>query len=261
MSGSMIDPMSDATLRQLKTLVERAVRPVPAHSRYKRQMREELLAHVTAIYDEELAKLGDESTALARTAERLGEPRALAEQLKQTLGVRNRMAVFFERMDLQPNDSCWQTITKLIWITSCTFVATELGLLPSLLTPSKHLSLGFWIYMAAAVSLFSGGFAYVLFAGSNRIRRAVYGDATCGTAHPPTWRPAVPLLLASLLYLPAFAFGIYWTMVGDWAASMRNLLVGCCFAWMAPVIFVTCARNMAQQVDYQHEWKSLDADE
>ena len=66
--------MNDSTLTQLKILVERAVRPVRASSSRKRKMREELLAHVTSVFEEEVARLANEQTALEGTAQRFGNP-------------------------------------------------------------------------------------------------------------------------------------------------------------------------------------------
>ena len=72
--------MNDSTLTQLKVLVERAVRPVRASSSRKRKMREELLAHVSAVFKEEAARLHDEQAALEGTAMRFGNPTELTIQ-------------------------------------------------------------------------------------------------------------------------------------------------------------------------------------
>ena len=66
--------MNGLTLTRLKVLVERAVRPVRASASRKRLMREELLAHVTAVFEEELARLADEQAALERTADGSATP-------------------------------------------------------------------------------------------------------------------------------------------------------------------------------------------
>ena len=47
--------MNESTLTQLKIIVERAVRPVRASTSRKRKMREELLAHVSGVFEEEFA--------------------------------------------------------------------------------------------------------------------------------------------------------------------------------------------------------------
>src|SRR6478672_11130011 len=92
-----IDP---ATLRkevfkiriaQMK-IVERAVRPLQASTPRKRKMREELLTHLSAIYDQELVRLRNPTAALAAAAERFGNPDELAEQLQAVLP-------FYERID------------------------------------------------------------------------------------------------------------------------------------------------------------------
>ena len=52
--------MNDSTLTRLKVLVERAVRPVRASMSRKHKMREELLAHVSAVFEEEAARFDNE---------------------------------------------------------------------------------------------------------------------------------------------------------------------------------------------------------
>ena len=66
--------MNDSTLVSLKVLVERVVRPLRASLSCKRKMREELLAHVTGVFEDEEARLGEAEAALERTAQRFGDP-------------------------------------------------------------------------------------------------------------------------------------------------------------------------------------------
>src|SRR5437868_131439 len=68
----------------LSTL-EQAVRPVIACTVRKRKMREELLAHVSAVFEEESARLGDEPAALARTQERFGPAAELTGLLQASV--------------------------------------------------------------------------------------------------------------------------------------------------------------------------------
>lgn len=72
-------------MTELMVLVERAVRPVRANGQRKLRMREELLAHLTGIYDEERGRLGDDALALRRAAERFGDPATLAAELQATV--------------------------------------------------------------------------------------------------------------------------------------------------------------------------------
>ena len=61
-------------MNEFMVLVERAVRPVLAGPARKLRMREELLAHLTGIYEEELARAGDEAAARAEAVRRFGDP-------------------------------------------------------------------------------------------------------------------------------------------------------------------------------------------
>jgi hypothetical protein len=51
----------------------------------KRKMREELLAHVTAVFEEEHVQLGAEGVALERTKRRFGDPATLTCQLQEAV--------------------------------------------------------------------------------------------------------------------------------------------------------------------------------
>ncbi len=73
--------MSDAVPTDLAAYIERAIGAIPASASRKRRMREELLAHLLDIYDEELERLHDERTAAARTKQRFGLPDDLRNEL------------------------------------------------------------------------------------------------------------------------------------------------------------------------------------
>jgi DNA-binding MarR family transcriptional regulator len=83
-------------LEQMK-IVERAVRPIQASTPRKRKMREELLAHLSAIYEQELTKLGNPQAALQAAAQRFGEPSELAQDLQIALPGHERISYFIER--------------------------------------------------------------------------------------------------------------------------------------------------------------------
>jgi hypothetical protein len=77
--------MNEATLTQLKIIVERAVRPVLASTYHKRKMREELLSHVSEVFEEESVKLNDVRAALEQTALRFGNPADVTGQLQESV--------------------------------------------------------------------------------------------------------------------------------------------------------------------------------
>ena len=82
---------------QLMKVVERAVRPLQAGKTRKLAMREELLGHLTAIYNEELSRRQDEPAALSAAIERFGNPADLSRELSGSLGWRDRWAWLSER--------------------------------------------------------------------------------------------------------------------------------------------------------------------
>jgi len=73
--------MNEDIVRELRKTVERAVRPLAVSLKRKRQVREELLAHLLGVFDQELATDGDEQAALARTLARFGDPAELTADL------------------------------------------------------------------------------------------------------------------------------------------------------------------------------------
>jgi hypothetical protein len=99
--------MNDAILKELKIVVEQAVWPVRATMARKRRMREELLAHLSAIYEEESAKLSNDQTALDQAKQRFGDIAALVNELQDAVPLWNRLA--------------WLSEIFLIWL-GCTCV-------------------------------------------------------------------------------------------------------------------------------------------
>ena len=104
--------MNDVTLQELKRVVEQAVRPVRATMARKRRMREELLAHLMAIFEEEAERLGDEQAALEQAKQRFGDPRELTGQLQQAVPRWDRCRSILENMGCQPGESAWHLAAK-----------------------------------------------------------------------------------------------------------------------------------------------------
>ena len=88
--------MNESTLTHLKIIIERAIRPVRASMSCKCKMREELLAHVNGVFEEEFSQLDDEHTALERTALRFGNPTEVTSQLQASVPAGDGIARFLE---------------------------------------------------------------------------------------------------------------------------------------------------------------------
>jgi len=83
-------------VQQMK-IVERAVRPVRASTPCKRRMREELLAHLTEIYEQEMSRLHDPNAAIEEAAQRFGDPSELSRELETALPYHERISYWMER--------------------------------------------------------------------------------------------------------------------------------------------------------------------
>ena len=70
---------------ELMKQVERVVRPIRARRPRKDRMRAELLAHLTDIYEEELARLDNDRAAVEQAIRRFGEPEQLRRQLQDSV--------------------------------------------------------------------------------------------------------------------------------------------------------------------------------
>ena len=108
--------MNESTLTQLKIIVERVVRPVQASIARKRKMREELLAHVSGVFEVEAARLGDERRALEQTSLRFGRADDLMSQLQQSVPTSDWFRRWWEG---QPEETALRAGVRIAGLTTC----------------------------------------------------------------------------------------------------------------------------------------------
>ena len=241
--------MNESTLTGLKIIVERAVRPVRATINRKRQMREELLAHVCDVFEEELARLGDAPGALAQTRVRFGAANELTEQLQASVPRSDwldRSVQYF--VDPKPGESTLKRafrnslINLALW---ATFV------LPVLIPQHR---LNEWPLIPAIAGL-AFGFTFM----NSWMRHALYGPAGC------SWLRAVLVGWISALLIPAMTFALCFNYTGEPWLSMMNilgparlgvpLLVWSILLTWAPVAAAAYVTERA--VRYRQEWDNL----
>lgn len=240
--------MNEATHTQLRILVERAVRPVRASFSRKRKTRTELLAHVSDVFDEELARLGDEQAALARTADRFGQPGELTKQLQAAVPTGDAIDRFFSG---QPGESTLFAATRLAaWNLALAvivfFVATSLsGLLAS--WPSEAILFTVSSILLLPVFMFSLTFATEWFR-----------QAWCEPAQPRRWKVAW-ITLAWFTYSLALFEGVLWlsgadASNGDFTNRIwLTLWLAASIPWMP-----WCLAHVADaRHRYYQEWASL----
>jgi hypothetical protein len=137
--------MNDSSFVELKDIVERAVQLVRASPRRKRRIREELLAHVSDVFEDELSHHGDERIAMAETRQRFGAAEALEHDLQASVP-------FFERWLSTPEKE--NIMSRWLW--GIAILAVPIGpaiILPALaLLKNEHVFQPFPILLGALIT-------------------------------------------------------------------------------------------------------------
>jgi hypothetical protein len=223
--------MNESSLVSLKVLVEKAVRPVRATPRRKRKMREELLAHVLAVFEEESARTGVEGTALERTRQRFGNPTELTGELQRSVPWLDRIAWFLgEPVRSHPGESAGRRAVRHAVTIGLQLVALDLVLFVvlflflGLCTFGIGLPEGAMLHLAgmAALGLL---FIFLVAAGvvllGHGMFHALYGAAG------RSWPRTILVTTASCLVGPAVMFVFVLASLGptgDIKASLRDEL-------------------------------------
>jgi hypothetical protein len=232
--------MNPSTLAQLKILVERAVRPVQASTSRKQKMREELLAHVAAVFEEEAARLGDERLVLERTEQRFGNPTELAGQLQQSVPASDRWAQILEHVFVGTGVSTLRFAFRyaLFALLPGTFLLTAFCFQGRMAE---------WPFVVAwPVLAFVSVFLVV------EMRDALSGPGG------RSWRKAALVGVASWFLIPGVTFALCLTYSGDWRSSLMDMLSLLPVALLltpAALIIPACAFGV--EACTQQEWASL----
>jgi hypothetical protein len=108
-------------MKALRIHVERIVRPIRASVPRKNKMREELLAHLKAAFDEERVAAVTETVALDRAKERLGDPNALRKELQSSIPWFERLG--HTRIPLRIQNFGYERGTTYGWRASARFAS------------------------------------------------------------------------------------------------------------------------------------------
>ena len=251
-------PVNDATRRELNVIVERAVRPIRASLARQRRIREELLAHLVSIFEEQAEQLGDEVAALEQAKKRFGDPRQLAAQLQQSVPRLDGLARLSEQfLNLRPGESVCRSAIRGAVTMLLGYVVMIVCL------PLIHLAVRgnlAELRLAAGLVLASGiamsVLIFVLALLIHGMRLALFR----GTAER-SWSLAAICGVASAFLFPVFGFVLYWTLTGDVSSSCAHLRSLSFTGLLFPVLLVTIARQFAAELRYQEEWASLEIDE
>src|SRR5262249_22698702 len=216
--------MDESTLRQLEIIVERAVRPVEASVFCKRKMREELLAHVSAVFEEEAVKLGEERAALEGTAQRVWDPVELTRQLPESVSASDVILRFFESSTHQHGRSPFRRAVRNASVALFAFALLFLS------ANSWHARMNEWpVVLAIPV------FVFCLNLLTDWMRKALDGPGG------RSWFRAALVAVAFWLLVPCETLGVLLTSSGDAHASLVDMLLLLPGAALTPVFFVFLA--------------------
>ena len=207
--------------------VERVVRPVRAGSRRKNRMREELLAHLTAIYQQERATLGDDRLAFAQAVRRLGDPSEVTRDLQDSVTRRERFEASVERwLGWRGGESGLRFAVRA---SALTFVATTVLMLTGLFAVGGRPDDWFLLWVAVGYVFMATAVTIPLWLSYFRVRGAVCGGLgyTRSPVRAAAWAAAAGASAA------AAGFGL--TLLGGVKLSDRLELIP---AWGLTAVFV-----------------------
>jgi hypothetical protein len=245
--------MNDFVLNQLKIIVERAVRPVQASIARKRKMREELLAHVTGVFEEESARLGDERLAIEQTSQRFGNTAEVTGQLQQSVPAGDWFRRWWEG---RPEETSLRAGVRIAGVT------TLLALVVFLIA----LWVGGWASAWPAEALLVAGLAVLslpayllgLAALAHLMESSLRGPAPYLLPADRVLRVKVTLIeLCSCLFMMLWVAGLSWpNWIADWDYASAVLLTG----WLAPMAILmpySLAQSAALRRRYHDKWANL----
>ncbi|QJW94915.1 permease prefix domain 1-containing protein [Frigoriglobus tundricola] len=254
-------------MNDFMVLVERAVRPVPAGPKRKLRMREELLAHLASIYEEELARRCDAPAARTEAVRRFGDPAVLTDDLRASVTLRDRVDAAFDRtFGWRPGVSAvWHSarlagLLALVLVgVSLLTVCIDLAAHPTpdgVSTSSVGLQLRFWLFFLAQGS----GMVFLMSLFGIRIRDAFHG----AFGSPRSRRRVLGYATTLLLVLTTTAVVLWLLIVPDLGEAAgqrittRTIMISAVGYLFVPLIVVAYARTTGPGQIRHAEWVSLD---
>jgi ATP-dependent Clp protease ATP-binding subunit ClpC len=245
--------MNESALTRLKIIVERAVRPVQASMPRKRQMREELLAHVCGVFEEEAARLGDERVALERVALRFGNPAEVTGQLQESVPASDILRRYWEG---RPGEPAFRTAIRLAWASGAfSLVIAGFLLVVAWITVG---SVGAWprvaLYQSICAVLAMPAWLAGLVLLTGFMEKALYGPA--GRSRRKVALVVAGSWLFMLVWLAAATWPT-WSAGGDdpgsavWMVCLFLVVSAFCLPW-------ALAQSSHQRRQYLEEWACLD---
>lgn len=245
--------MNDSTLTELKIVVERAVRPVWATMARKRTMREELLAHLVAIFEEDIERLGDERAALERAKQRFGDPKELTRELQQVVSRYDRLDGAVERyIGFRAGDSAVCHAARIAAFPWTWFPMMALLVPAALFIRERQYEMGRVMFALVAAHMVLSALAFALTLLIHGLRRSLL----CEPARRSVPLAAFSIPLSAVL-VPIGNFVISRAVSNDVSAGYVDFLGLCWSSLLVPVLLVLVAGAIQKDLRRQEEWASL----
>jgi hypothetical protein len=213
-------------------------------------MREELLAHVVGVFEDEWAKLGDERAAVERTALRFGNPAEVTRQLQESVPARDAVRRYWEG---RPGEPAWRTAIRFSWV-SGVFALVLAGFVLAVASFTVG-SVGAWprealfqcICAVLTIPAWLSGLVYL----TSFMEKALYGPAG------RSWLKVALVVAGSwlfmLLLLAAWSWPIWSAEWGYFAFVLAGFLIVALHA-------CALAQSSLLRRRYQEEWGRLPID-
>lgn len=252
--------MNETTLPKLKVIVERAVRPVRASLARKKKMREELLAHVSGVFEEELYRIGNDQDALTQVKSRFGEPSDLARKLQESVPATGRFGYFVEQL-IEPrvDESLVRRAGRygmMILLLDAILSTTLCLLIFPLMGKTNQIAISTYVLLLMAVGMGAVTFLVTLLA--TWLGRALY--RTSGPSYHRAVIVAVVSCFVPILPQVIIVAGMIPFTSGDLSLgspSVRGVLPA---TLLFPLILLAITKLVFDEQRYREEWASLQID-
>jgi hypothetical protein len=243
-------------MKELMIHVERVVRPIRALESRKDRMREELLAHLTSIFDEELARLRDRAAAIHEAQRRLGDPTMLTRELQATSPRQEALGVVCERW-LRPGhgEPVLRYAFRLTGLLAAYCVLITLIMLP--VYSFLHVGIAQWparLWLAEVFLVFCLVPVIPLALLYFKMRAALCPGPGLNRSWP---RAAIWALLSSLV-VPVAGSLLILVSVGNLRVSLELLYLWYPFVVLIPVALAGAALYFGPTQLRHCEWVQLD---
>lgn len=209
-----------------------------------------MLAHVTAVFEEELAHGASDDVALAKTSERFGSPLHVAEELQRTVPRYEKPFVFVELMTFpRPGESVFRYAAR-----TASFIALMLQLI--LLVPFA-IAIGEPYHFSTLwkmIFTIGGGTGLLTFAF---ITMSVALQDALFRRERRSYGIACSIMLLSVATPSIIVFPLYCIVTGDIHWSMHATFRASVVSPLIPFVLLITCWKFDQERRYREEWASL----